>query len=388
MRLDGQKVLLVGLSGWPLPNLKSGVEALGGTLERYLLSYSMARPRWSDGGRAQAARNQGLREFVSAMKPLPSLAVFFTYDDCLEPETLRYFRKLGIFTVCYHVDMLTQWYRVLRTGPHFDLVAASQKCNIAALRSHGIRAEFIPMAAPQADTEAAPECENVIGYLGGPQYYRLWMLKRLSEHFPMRYYGRWFPDEDAKKDRQAGFVPDPALSPEPPSLAGSMNRAFFNARYVPAILRHSPYVLTDRFRTPRFGVSAEELKKDWRGPVAQEDMARTMARSFLNIGFTYFSGVPGASSERRQCRLREFEGPLQSLQGPYLMQAFPELDDLYEKDEEVIVWDSFDELVSKARALFADPASARRIAEKGRLAVRARHLWSHRIEQILSYRRR
>lgn len=386
MTLSGQSVLLVGPSGWPLPHFKSGVEALGGRLERFLLSYSMARPIWSDGGRNQARLNDELRRYAAAMKPAPRLAIFVTYDDCLEPETLRALRQLGTFTVCYHVDMVMQWYRVLRTGPHFDLVACAQKAHIGALRAHGIRAEYIPMAAAAPEAETAGEPEMVIGYLGGPQPYRLWMLERLGRELPMRYYGRWFPEEDRRRDRAAGFVPDARLSEESENAAGRFHRTVFNACYLPPVLRHSPYVLTERWRRRSFGVTVDALKKDWRGSVPQERMAPAMSRSFMNIGFTYFAGRPGSAGERRQCRLREFEATLHSLHGPYLMQEFPERAGLFSEDE-VVVWDGPDDLVPKARELFRDAAAARRIAANGRRAVLTRHLWQHRLQEMLSYRK-
>ena len=124
--LSGQSVLLVSQSGWPLPSFKFGVEALGGKIDRFLLSYSMSRPDWSDFGKSHALKNQELRDHVGRLSPKPHWAIFVTYDDSLEIETLKFFKKLGIRTICYHVDMVNQWYRVLKTGRYFDLVACAQ----------------------------------------------------------------------------------------------------------------------------------------------------------------------------------------------------------------------------------------------------------------------
>src|SRR3990167_2483366 len=103
---SGQSVLLVFPSGWPLPSFYFGVESLGGKINRFLLSYSMTRPNWSDFGKSCALKNQELRDYVIQLRPKPIWAIFVTYDDVLEIETLKLFQKLGIRTICYHVDMV------------------------------------------------------------------------------------------------------------------------------------------------------------------------------------------------------------------------------------------------------------------------------------------
>lgn len=364
-------------------NFTSGVEALGGEIERFMLSYSMRRPDWSDFGRSNAKKNYELRTYVKNKKELPVLAIFLTYDDCLEIETLELFKTLGIYTVCYHVDMVGQWYRILRTGPHFNLVACAQKLNISLLRRYGINAEYIPMAACHADEVEVDHPEKVISFIGAPQAYRLWMLNRIKDFFPIRCYGMWFDEPDSA----LGFVPDDTLAEKPSNIVGKIARMMFNGRYVLPIATRTPYVLADKFRgnMRHPSISKESLKDYWSGSVPAGAMASFFARSLFNIGFTYFCGKPETDTEIRQCRLREFEGPLYSTSGPYLMQSFPELRDLYEADEEVVVWDTIGELKYKLVELSANEKLCREISIKGRQAVLTRHLWSHRLKEILMH---
>lgn len=383
MNLSGQTVLLVCPSGWPLPNFKWGVEALGGRIERFQLSTTMARPDWADGGRSNAELNHELREKVSAMRPLPRMAIFIAYDDCLEGKTVRHIRRLGVYTVCYHADMQAQWYRILRTGRSFDLVACAQKANIGSLRANGIRAEFVPMAACPPSAAPVDAYERVVGYVGAPQPYRLWMLDHLKRNFPVRCYGRWFGDEAGRDTLRA----DTRLLPKPMNAKGRLARGFFNLRYLPSVIGRSPDLIFDRRRTPRYRVTAEDLRAHWGGAVHEGSLSAAFARSFVNLGFTYYSGKPETRAEKRQCGLREFEGPLYSQHGPYVVQDFPELKELYHKNDEVVVWNTYDELVSKLRWLFAHESEAAKIAARGRKAAMTRHLWSRRIEQLLSYRR-
>jgi hypothetical protein len=198
----------------------------------------------------------------------------------------------------------------------------------------------------------------------------------------------WFQEEVDRKDRAVNFIPDPSLVEKERGAIARLAKLAFDARYLAPILTRSPYVAIDKLtmrRRPFPLVSATDLASCWKGSLAQDQIASSFARSSLNLGFTYFSGTPGTSSEIRQCRLREFEGPLYSVNGAYLMQRFPEIDDLYERDDEVIAWDTFEELTSKIKDLLANESACRQIGAKGRQAVLARHLWSHRLLDIMSH---
>ncbi|OIO35916.1 MAG: hypothetical protein AUJ72_06235 [Candidatus Omnitrophica bacterium CG1_02_46_14] len=398
--LKDQWVLLVSPAGWALPSFKFGVESLGGKIERFLLTYSMGRPSWSDFRKSNALRNHQLREYVTRAKEKPCMAIFVSYDDSLEAQTVSFMRKLGIFTVCFHVDMATQWYRILRTGPYFDLVGCAQKINMNALKKYSINAVFLPMAAsypPDFFKQFSQETsyEKVITYVGTHSSYRLWVIDELKRFFPIRCYGGWFKDELDRIEKSSKFVPDPALIEKKRGFLGTLSKTLFDGRYIAPIFRNSFYVF-DHILKNRFPhlkkrdfplISPESLRPYWKGCLNDNQFFTTFATSLLNLGFTYFCGKPGTAGEIRQCRLREFEGPLYSVNGPYLMQNFPELDELYKRDQEVIVWNDKEDLKDKVRSLFKDEKLCRQIAIKGREAVLKRHLWSHRILEMLSYKK-
>ena len=97
------------------------------------------------------------------------------------------------------------------------------------------------------------------------------------------------------------------------------------------------------------------------------------------------TGVPFSAAERRQCRLREFETPLFCSNGPYLTQSFDELPEIYEPDEEILVWNTLDEFREKIRQVFSNTKLAVQVAERGRRKVRDKHLWQHRFREIFRY---
>jgi glycosyltransferase involved in cell wall biosynthesis len=62
--------------------------------------------------------------------------------------------------------------------------------------------------------------------------------------------------------------------------------------------------------------------------------------------------------------------------------------ELFREDEEIVCYSTVDELVEKIDLYLADPERRRAIAERGQLAVRRRHSWDHRIQDILAFHQR
>lgn len=361
------RCLLVVPSGWPFPHLSSGLEPLGAVCERFLLSYSMVRECWSDGGRSQHRRNEDLRALVERPALRPHLAVFVAYDDCLEVETLKAMRRAGIRTVCLHVDMAGQWYRILRTGSYFDFVGCAQKANLEKLRARGVNAEFLPMAAMDRPLPDVTACEEA-RYIGSPQPFRVMALEKAAKIAPIGVYGRWF---------------SPA-SLEPPlsmSFRARCAKARFDLKYLLAKIQAEKW-MGRKPLSPMKGIHWEELRKCWRGTAAEEEIPSLVAGARLNLGFTYMSGRPFSPGEKRQCRLREFEIPLFGRHGPYLTQDFDELRELYKPDEEVLVWNTLGEFEDKIKQVFSNGRWAAEVARKGREKIIAKHLWRHRFLEI------
>lgn len=361
------RALLVVPSGWAYPNLSAGLTPLGFSCERMLLSYSMGRECWNDGGESQARRNRDLLDRVRDPVLRPDLIVFVTYDDCLSVETLRTIRRLSVPTVCLHVDMVGQWYRILRTGPWFDFVWCAQKQNINQLRERGVAAHFLPMAAA-VEGEGDVPTNGKACYFGAPQPFRVTMLRRAAAvTSSLAIHGYWFGQ--TRSD-----------APIPPPRRSRIEKAIFDVRYAPFLIQER---LRTRYDFGKVG-DPEDLRQFFCGSLAQTEIATTIAAAQLNLGFTYMYGEPFTRSERRQCRLREFEVPALCVNGPYLTQRFEELNDLFEEDREVLAWDSISEFESKIREVMSQPAVGRDIASRGRARIKRDHLWQHRFQVVLS----
>jgi spore maturation protein CgeB len=58
------------------------------------------------------------------------------------------------------------------------------------------------------------------------------------------------------------------------------------------------------------------------------------------------------------------------------------LPEIYEPDEEILVWDTLGEFEDKIKQVFSNPNWARQVAQRGRQKVLSKHLWQHRFKEI------
>src|SRR5690349_21320857 len=93
--------------------------------------------------------NHKLLQAADSLRKAGRLDLIFciVYDDFLLVETAKRLRELGAAMVNYHVDMVFQWYRVIKTAPYFDLMAVAQTANTEHLKPYCQDIHWMPMAA-------------------------------------------------------------------------------------------------------------------------------------------------------------------------------------------------------------------------------------------------
>jgi hypothetical protein len=298
------------------------------------------------------------------------------YDDVLEVATIRRLRTLGVPVVNYHVDLVGQWYRVIRTAKHFDRIACAHEDHWTGLRRAGAHPYYLPMAA-NPPTDGAPPSSDFafagVVYLGSPWHYRRVVLGQLArEGFPLRIYGNnWVHTRrDAsnshhwrKNLHDLVHYAGPRVREE--GIAGIVSSVRMRVEAQPAALERDVALPVDAIK----------------GRYAQPDFPAIVEGAAVNIGFTHFRGIPGTSGERRQVRLREFEVPMAG--GFYLTQDCPQLRDLYNVGEHLETWTSVEDLSEKIRYYLARPEARAAIAARGRAHALKFHTWSERFRGLL-----
>lgn len=367
-------------AGWMPGNLSDGWRRLGCTVHEFLYGRTMGRS-WSATGRADnRATNVRLLETARRLKSQGALDLVFAviYDDVLEVDTARALRSLGVPLVNYHVDLVGQWYRVLRTGRFFDRIACAQRDHWPGLARAGARPFYMPMAAnPVDDTGDRVDFDGIV-YMGSPWVYRRAVARRVHEAgLPLRIYGHnWLPAAAGASEPPPYEVTRQPLRKNLHDLAHYL-RPRLREEGVAGLAESARLRFEDQGEANAAALGASVVM----GPYPQGQFGALVRGAAVNLGFTHFKGVPGTRSECRQLRLRDFEVPMAG--GFYLTQDCEQLRELFTPGRNVAAWNDTEDLIAQTRHYLDRPDERRRIAAAARAHCRAHHTWAHRFAGLL-----
>jgi spore maturation protein CgeB len=364
--------------GWMPGNLSEGWRRLGCSVHEFFYGTHMGKSWTSEGLRANRQVNEHLLETARRLKADNQLDLIFAviYDDVLTVETAQKLRTLDVPMVNYHVDMVGQWYRVLRTGPYFDLVACAQRDNWSGLKQAGIRPYYMPMAAnppdPQVLASVSPIPFEGVLYLGSPWLYRRQVLTDLAQQsIPLQIYGHnWLRTE------------------ADPANAQPLTKNLHDLRYYlwPRIrqeTRSELWEIVQRRLKPLLpaGISTDLPDGCIKGTYASDAFLGLVQGAAINLGFTHFQGIPGSLGERRQVRLREFEIPM--ARGFYLTQDCIQLRELFPIGEALVAWDNVADLQDKIQYFLSHPFERQALVKEIETYCLQHHTWANRFQRLL-----
>ncbi len=364
--------------GWMSKNLSEGWRRLGCSVEEFFYGTHMGKDWSTVGLETNHQLNVQLLKTAKRLKAEGRLDLIFAviYDDVLEVETAQKLRALDVPMVNYHVDLLGQWYRILRTGKYFDRVACAQMDYWDSLRHARIRPYYMPMAANPSTPTNQSSTESIsfngVLYLGSPWTYRVRVLGDIAQQkIPLRIYGHnW-----------QRHTPDP-------SQAQPYRKNLHDLHYylLPRLQSEGWSRLWETFQNrlrsiPSINISTEIPSEYIGGSYANTDFASLVQGAAINLGFTHFLGTPETLTERRQVRLREFEIPM--LGGFYITQDCTQLRELFQVGKHVVTWNNFSELIEKIRYYLNYPAEREKIAQASQTHCLEHHTWVHRFHQLL-----
>jgi len=375
MKTIERVLLIICDTSWMHAHLEKSWLMTGATVVVEDFGSTMGRG-WDAGGELQHREyNARWRKTASEMTATGGLDLVFlvALDDVLEDETLIHFRKLGAKLVLYHVDMLSQWYRSIRSSRFMDLICCASADHMEFFCKQGLRTlQFGFGAVPQAVIEQQAEAIPYDGvlYLGSPWPYRQLVLSHITQAgLPLRIYGNnWHsaapwpstPGWARKVAHDLSWYLLPRLREEGLPLLGRMVRRAINQNQSVVHLNEFPSkVICGRYETEQFG-----------------SLVRGAA---INLGFTQMDIDPRREYPR-QIRLRDFEIPAAG--GFYLTQSCPELSLYYDIGHEIAVWDRLEDVLDRIRYYLARPDERASIADAGRQRVLHNHTWLHRFARM------
>lgn len=365
--------------GWMPGNLSAGWRLLGCSVEEFFYGTHMGKSWDREGLRKNHQLNVELLATARRLKREGRLDLIFAliYDDVLEADTARGLRSLDVPMVNYHVDLVGQWYRVLRTGRYFDRIACAHRDHWSGLRRAGVRPYYMPMAANPPGFEPARTPANHayqgIRYLGSPWTYRCRVLAELArKRFPVEIYGNSWRRATSHPSEQ---------NPWRKNLHDLLH-------YAGPRLREEGWKWVWDTPKRRWHESRSGGERDAdipaeivRGSYREEDFLPLVRGAAINLGFTQFLGEPGEAGERRQVRLREFEIPMAG--GFYLTQQCDQLREFYQAGKHVVLWNDLSDLQEIGRYYLDHAEERQRIAQAGQEHCLRNHTWAQRFRGLL-----
>ena len=377
MKTIRRVLLIICDTSWMHAHLAASWRMTGATVAVEHFGSTMGRGWDAAGAGEHRERNARWRKVASDMAASGGLDLVFlvALDDVLEDDTLIHFHKLGAKLVLYHVDMLAQWYRSIRTSRFMDLVCCASADHVGFFQKRGIRTlrsgfGAIPSAGGEADA-APPMAYDGVLYLGSPWPYRQRVLQQIvRNNIPLRIYGNnWHAERPW------------------PTTPGARRKLAHDLRaYLLPRLREEGWPLVRELARRCLGgnnsatVSASAFPDGVIcGQYGVHEFAALVRGAAINIGFTQMHADPSCE-QPRQLRLRDFEIP--ACGGFYLAQWCPELPLYYEIGREIAVWDSAAGVVERIRYYLERPDERATIASAGRRRVERNHTWLHRFAAI------
>ncbi len=304
------------------------------------------------------------------------LIFFIVYDDFLKVGTAEKLRALGAPMVNYHIDMVFQWYRIIRTAPFFDVIAVAQMAYAEHLVAYNPNIEWMPMAANpnfyHARAATVSAYQYGVSFIGSFNPYRRALLAECVRRGVVPVvFGRGWKGERVSEHR---FQWDPYK-----------------------VLHDLRFYAVPRWRAEGIHSITEPIKRKysrWRGyenltgpdfkaPCENEALPVIFRASQVNLGFSdtgWHNKNRIVRSGMVQSRLRDFEVPMSG--GFYLVQEAPDHRDYYVIGKEIETWSEPGELIEKATFYSRNPRAAERIREAGQQKALGHHTWRHRFDRL------
>ena len=287
---------------------------------------------------------------VARSKGPVDLFFSYFYSANVDSAAIREIGSAGVPTVNWFCNASYQFRLVSEIAPAFDWCLVPERFRLDDYRRVG--------ATPIYCQEAA-----------NPNVYRPYDVQR---EFEVTFVGQRYGDRPAFLSAlDASGVDVHAWGPHwstPVARPSSWRSAAATAK---RLTLGRPKPPASNFRLDRCGP-----------PLSDDAYVQMYSRSKISLGFTKVAeGVPGPTSIK-QVRLRDFEAPMSG--AFYLVERYEELEDFFEPEKEIAVFEDADELVQKAKYYLRHDSERERIRLAGMQRARRDHSWQSRFRQVFA----
>jgi len=330
-----------------------------------------------DGRRAMAANDASARARFSdtvltsfkrehAKRPFD---LFFAYlmDGMIEAAVVDEVRSAGVVTCNFSCNNVHQFNLVDGLSPHFDFSLHSERDVGDKFRAVGATPLWWPMASnPQYAHPVDAPCQFVASFVGGNYGLRAdYALHLLDNGVDLHLFGPgWTLASRIARARRRG----------------RRDLTLFAALMKPSLAAQAR-ATADAARIDMRRRLAASYPGNVHHPVSDDEVIRLYSSSGVSLGFLeVFDQHDPSKPVLQHLHLREFEAPMSG--ALYLTNYSDELAEMFEPDEEVLMWRNRHELLEKTRYYVEHPQAGDKIRAAGRRRALGCHTYGHRYDRL------
>jgi spore maturation protein CgeB len=335
----------------------------------YLFSAEEGRRAMRRGSPSLAARftQRILQTFQREHAKCPFDLVFaYLMDGMVEQQGIAELKRYGVPVCNFSCNNAHQFDLVARFAAMYDFNLHSEKDAGTKFRSIGANAVWWPMASnPKYFRPMEIDRDVAASFVGGNYGVRARIaLQLLESGVDFHAYGpgwRWGASTPTRAHAKRWLY----LTRAALSASSAAQSRWSSALAEQDIRRH-----VGRLYAPHL-----------HDPVSDEELIALYSRSHVSIGILdVYDGHDASKRIVRHMHLREFEAPMCG--ALYLTGLSAELAELFEPDQEVLVYRDLEELIDKAQFYTIHPGAGEKIRRAGLRRALADHTWQKRYEKL------
>lgn len=294
--------------------------------------------------------------------------LFFSYltDGMIDYDVIDGIRKMGVPTCNFSCNNTHQFHLVENISSHFDYNLHAEKDAREKFLAIGANALWWPMASNPKYFKPMKEPRTIEASFVGANYalrarYVSYLLENgvdVHVYGPGWLWGTTSAWRGLAKRLKYVLLAASALTP-------------------PKQYSASAYLSDHDFRRRLAAMFPQNVH----ATIPDEELIALYSRSSVSLGFLeVYDRHDPSRAVSRHLHLREFEAPMCG--ALYCTGFSDELAEMFEPDEEVVVYRNQYELLEKVRFYRANPEQAELIRQRGRARALREHTYHHRYEKL------
>ncbi|MDE5750433.1 MAG: glycosyltransferase [Duncaniella sp.] len=316
---------------------------------------------------------------AAALRSTQGIDLFMTCDDSdtVYPETVREVAKLGIPSLMIAWDNLELPYKQKAIAPLFDAVWLTSDETRYLFERWGCRNVIFAPYACSPYTYGPVETASVrsVGFIGSPYGSRTNKLNHLTS-------GGVDVDVYANVLFDKGYTSSSATGRKEFSPRDIMVKASRYMRFPIGRKVFAATIINKLSPAARLDTGSEHFHAH--RSVSHEEMCRLYSAHTLSLNITELRDTYVLSQPIPKLHLRTFEIPMCG--GLQLTSRNPEIEQYFEDGREIVLYDSREEMIDKAR-WYLDPArdtDVARMKAAARTRAEREHTWMARLNPIFA----